>query len=326
MRADLKLMSYITEINKLLKPQEDKFFNKTVLDLFAGCGGLSLGFEALGFKTIGYEMNGDACATYNRNLLGECQHKTLEVGFNYPKAQVVVGGPPCQPFSVVGKQLGLKDERDGFPIMIDAINQVRPKIFLIENVKGMMYRNKKYLSHIQDVLGFNGQYKVDIKVINARYFGVPQNRERIFIVGHSGEFEFPSERNEIITVGKALDGNVNRHVDKESMILNQRMDALIAKYERASKCITPRDLHLDKPARTLTCRNLSGSTGDMIRLKMKDGKRRKLFKNEAATLQSFPKWYKFHGNETSALNQIGNAVPPMLAYYLAREIKKKIQS
>ena len=82
-----------------------------MVDLFAGCGGLSLGFEANGYKTIGYEMDEHASNTYNQNLIGECFTEKLTVESKYPKADIVIGGPPCQPFSVGGKQLGLKDSR-----------------------------------------------------------------------------------------------------------------------------------------------------------------------------------------------------------------------
>ena len=145
-------MNYIENINEILKPWVDKQLNMTVLDLFAGCGGLSLGFEAQGFKTIGYEMVEDACNTYNKNLLGECYKEYLTTDFEYPKAQVVIGGPPCQPFSVGGKQKGLKDSRDGFPVFINAVKKVKPQIFMFENVRGMLYKNKWYLEEVIDAL------------------------------------------------------------------------------------------------------------------------------------------------------------------------------
>ena len=91
-----------------------------VLDLFAGCGGLALGFEAAGFETIGFEMDEDAVNTYNKNLKGSCTQQVLDINTKFPKADIVIGGPPCQPFSVNGKQLGLKDSRDGFPIFINS--------------------------------------------------------------------------------------------------------------------------------------------------------------------------------------------------------------
>ena len=112
------------------------------LDLFAGCGGLALGFEAAGFETIGYEMDGDGCATYRRNLRGICYEIFLTPETVYPTADIVIGGPPCQPFSVGGHQHGLKDSRDGFPAFIAAVSQVKPKLFMFENVRSLLYRNK----------------------------------------------------------------------------------------------------------------------------------------------------------------------------------------
>ena len=88
-------MEYWEEINNKLKPWVDTDLNKTVVDLFAGCGGLSLGFEANGFKTIGYEMDEQASNTYNKNLIGECINEKLTVESEYPKADIVIGGPPC---------------------------------------------------------------------------------------------------------------------------------------------------------------------------------------------------------------------------------------
>src|SRR5687767_10808812 len=112
------MINYVDHINHILKPEI--FENEIVLDLFAGCGGLSLGFEAAGYKTIGYEMDSSASDTYNKNLIGDCYAVKLEIDFDYPQADIVIGGPPCQPFSVGGHQKGIEDARDGFPIFIDA--------------------------------------------------------------------------------------------------------------------------------------------------------------------------------------------------------------
>lgn len=113
-----------------------------MLDLFAGCGGLSLGFEAAGFKTVGFEMDVDACNTYNKNLLGSCHAVKLNINSVYPPADIVIGGPPCQPFSVFGHQKGVNDSRDGFPAFIAAIKKLHPAVFLFENVRGLLFANK----------------------------------------------------------------------------------------------------------------------------------------------------------------------------------------
>jgi DNA (cytosine-5)-methyltransferase 1 len=135
-------MDYVEKINTVLQPKIDQELNKTAIDLFAGCGGLSLGFEAVGFKTIGYEKLQDAAETYQNNLLGKCFNQELDINTEFPKADLIIGGPPCQPFSVGGKQLGLKDARDGFPIFIAAVEQVQPEVFLFENVRGLLYKNQ----------------------------------------------------------------------------------------------------------------------------------------------------------------------------------------
>ena len=311
-------MNYVEYINDILIPQITE--KEIVLDLFAGCGGLSLGFEAAGYKTIGYEMENAAVATYNKNLIGDCYATKLDLDFKYPNAEIVIGGPPCQPFSVGGYQKGIEDARDGFPIFIDAVKKLQPKIFLFENVRGLLYTNKWYFDLVIKELQKLG-YIIDYKLLNAVNFGVPQNRERLFVVGHRAKFNFPKPHHKKVTVGEAI-GDTMFTAPESSKFLTASMDTYVAKYEKASFCINPRDLYGDKPARTLTCRNLAGATGDMQRVRLKDGRRRRLFHCEAARLQSFPDWFEFIGNETQQFNQIGNAVPPLLAYQLAIAVKE----
>lgn len=311
-------MNYINLINKILTPKITE--KALVLDLFAGCGGLSLGFEAAGFKTIGYEMNPDAAATYNANLKGKCIVEKLNLDFEYPKADIIIGGPPCQPFSVGGNQNGVHDSRNGFPFFIDAIKKVKPKIFMFENVRGLLYSNKWYLEIIIEELKSLG-YNLEYKLLNAVNYGIPQNRERFFLIGHQSEFNFPDQENKKVIVEEAISDLITT-TPPESKFLNATQDAYIAKYEKASKCVNPRDLYPDRPSRTLTCRNLASATGDMLRVKLEDGRRRRVLVREAARLQSFPDTFEFIGAETSKFNQIGNAVPPLLAYKIALSIKE----
>ncbi len=314
-------MNYVEYINTILIPkitEQDK-----VLDLFAGCGGLSLGFEAAGFHTIGYELLEPATATYNQNLKGKCYCQKLEVGFEYPEAEkigIIIGGPPCQPFSVRGKQQGMKDARDGFPIFIDAIARIKPKVFLFENVRNLAFSHKWYLDLVISELRKLGYY-VEVQCLNAVNYGVPQNRERVIVVGHRAKYTYPSKEMRQVTVGEAI-GDTMETYDIDSKFLTPAQDKYIAIYEEKSRCVRPRDLYPDKPARTITCRNLAGATSDMHRVRLKDGRRRRITHREAARLQSFPDWFEFIGNETQQFNQIGNAVPPLLAYKIALSLKK----
>ncbi|HEU5341263.1 DNA cytosine methyltransferase [Edaphobacter sp.] len=292
---------------------------ETVLDLFAGCGGFALGFEAAGFDTIGYEANADCCATYRANLHGSCAEQFITVETEFPVADIVIGGPPCQPFSVGGHQLGLEDSRDGFPAFIAAVERLQPKLWMFENVRGLLYKNRWYLDQIIQRLERFG-YVVDAKLLNASHYLVPQSRERLIVVGHKGGFKFPEKSSEVITVGRALGGFLFSE-PAEGKYLTQSMDDYVAKYERASKCINPRDLDPNRPSRTITCRNLGGATGDMQRIKLPSGRRRRLTVREGARLQSFPDWFEFCGGESSQFNQVGNAVPPMFAFALAKSVR-----
>jgi DNA (cytosine-5)-methyltransferase 1 len=314
-------VNYLERVNYLLKPKSAE--NLKVLDLFAGCGGLSLGFEAQGFETIGYEQDSNAVKTYNNNLTGNCIEEKLTLNNTFDiNFDVVIGGPPCQPFSVSGNQKGIDDERNGFPIFVNAIEQLNPSLWMFENVRGMLYSNKWYFEEITEKLQHLG-YFIEYKLLNAVNFGVPQNRERLFVIGHRSKFTFPKFENRVFTVGEAIKDLIETTHD-ESKILTDSMDKYIAKYEKASSCVNPRDLYLDKPARTLTCRNIAASTGDMQRVKLADGRRRRISVREAARLQSFPDWFEFSGNETSQYYQIGNAVPPMLSFHLANSIKESL--
>lgn len=295
-----------------------------MLDLFAGCGGLALGFESQGFETIGFEMDKDCCATYKRNLSGDCVQAKLDSNYKFPKAQIVIGGPPCQPFSVGGHQMGIRDSRDGFPSFISAIEQAKPDIWMFENVRGLMYKNKSYLEAIIAELE-NMNYIVEYRLLHAVQHGVPQNRERMIVVGHRGKFNFPAIQSTTFTAGDAIE-DIFHIVDSESKFLTLSMDTYVAKYEKASKCITPRDLHFDRPARTVTCRNLGGATGDMHRVVLPDGRRRRLTVREGARLQSFPDWFEFEGKEASCYKQVGNAVPPLMAYEIAKSFRDYLKS
>ena len=318
-------MDYLELLNEELPKPKEARRTEVVLDLFAGCGGLALGFEAAGFKTVGFEMLKDACQTYNKNLLGECKQLVLEPGQDLVEAaDVIIGGPPCQPFSVSGLQNGKHDSRDGFPAFLSEVERYHPQLVLIENVRGMLYQNKSYFARIRQTLAGLG-YLVEWRLLNSVNYGVPQKRERLFVVVHKGVWNFPPSCKHGITAGDAL-GDLAFQTPPGSKFLTESMDEYVARYEKKSFCIRPRDLHLDEPSRTVTCRNLNGATGDMLRVRLPDGRRKRLSVREGARLQSFPDWFEFCGGEGSQFNQVGNAVPPLLAKALARSVIEYLDS
>lgn len=137
-------MDYSDFPDQELKPPRRNLHRPAVIDLFAGRGGLALGSEAAGFDTCGREMLEDACSTYHDNLHGHCTQPYLKPGINLgvKKVDAVVGGPPCQPFSVGGLQNGKKDSRVGFPVFIEVVERHYPDILIIESVTGVLYRNQ----------------------------------------------------------------------------------------------------------------------------------------------------------------------------------------
>ena len=315
-------MNYPERLAKLLVPSATE--GPRVVDLFAGCGGLALGFEAQGFSTHGFEIVKDYAESYRRNLSGPCECVELTVETPLPDAPIVIGGPPCQPFSVGGHQHGLRDARDGFPSFLSAVRRLKPELFIFENVRGMLYGNKRYLDEITAALEDLG-YVVERRLLNAVDYGVPQNRERVICVGHHGGFIWPEPERKRVTVGEAL-GEWMVEAPPGSKFLTESMDEYVARYEKASFCITPRDLHPNKSARTLTCRNLAGATGDMHRIRLPDGRRRRLLLREAARLQSFPDSFQFCGGEIAQFNQVGNSVAPLFAWHLADAVRCYLSS
>lgn len=311
-------MNYADRINTVLRiPDTPKYH---AIDLFAGCGGLSLGFEAAGIKTTGYEMVEDCCRTYESNLRSECKREFITKDSVFPDTDVLIGGPPCQPFSRSGNQMGKDDKRNGFPAFIAAVRNLRPELWIFENVKGLPESMADYYQAVLKELSSLG-YEVEPHAVHMVRYGVPQTRERLVVVGHHGGFLFPEEQPGRVTAGEAL-GELAEQIPEDAVFLTKSQDEYIARYEAKSQCINPRDLHLDRPARTLTCRNLAGGTSDMQRIRLPDGRRRRLTVREAARLQSFPDWFEFSGTKESQFTQIGNAVPPLFAYALAEQVVK----
>ncbi|MDE2758999.1 MAG: DNA cytosine methyltransferase [Paracoccaceae bacterium] len=324
MKTEISEISWIDQLQHILQPNPEP--THSVIDLFCGAGGFSLGFAAQGFRAYGIDRNADAVSTFNANV-GDAKCMDLSCDVLLPMADVLIAGPPCQPWSRAGKKKGALDVRDGFPSISYAIRVVKPTVFVVENVPDIaLDHQRKHLDNFISQVG-KGTYKINEIVMNASNYGVPQNRRRIFIFGvrDAKQVQISIPCSHHISVRDAI-ADTCYDAPENARFLTKKMDQYIARYEKASGCRLPRDLHLDRPARTLTVRNLAGATGDMMRLSLPCGRRRMLTVQEAARLQSFPDWFHFTGSHQSQLTQIGNAVPPLLSLAIARQVRQILMS
>ena len=299
-----------------------------VVSLFSGAGGLDLGFMMAGHEIVwANDLYEDAVNTYRKNL-GD--HIVMEDIHNIspddiPDCDIVIGGFPCQGFSVANTKRHVEDERNElYKQLIRIINAKKPKFFLAENVKGLTNLGKgavfKMILSDFEELG----YKVKYKILNAADYGVPQTRLRVFIIGVRNDinwvYSFPNPTNDKdgnndlprwIGVGEALS------ILPDPDVPNNIPNHTYSKYKlNINGYIGHRLLDPEKPAPTVTARG--DSRGGVVILPHPNGQRR-MSCRELATVQSFPVDYEFCGNNSSIYRQIGNAVPPLLGYAVAKE-------
>jgi len=311
-----------------------------VLSMFAGAGGLDLGFRG-GFSFLGkrydrtafdivkaYDINPRAVATYNANLEPVCEVKDVSElrPDELPKVDVILGGFPCQDFSVAGKRQGISVYRGTlYKAMVAAVEAVRPKVFLAENVKGLLTANGGLAKEViaNDFANAGPGYKVYMALLNAADFGVPQRRERVFIVGVrediEGSFSFPrpTHAHPSIADGVALLPWVTAKEaladleDEERLRSTPNWDWSKARKNRGQG---NRPIKADEPSPTIRAEH-HGNIEFHYRLP------RRLSVREAARLQSFPDDFVFLAPMSEAYKLVGNAVPPVLAWHMARAVQ-----
>lgn len=297
-----------------------------VVSLFSGAGGLDLGFKMAGHDIIwANDLYGDAVETYRLNL-GD--HIVCEDIFkvdenDVPDCDIIIGGFPCQGFSVANTKRHEGDERNAlYKQLIRIIDAKKPKFFLAENVKGLtnLAKGKVFQMILSDFSELG--YEVKYKILNAADYGVPQTRQRVIIVGVRNdvnfEYNFPKA-----THSKDGTGGLPKWISVSDAMApipdpdspNTMLNHEYSKYKlNFNGYLGHRKLDPDKPAPTVTARG--DNKGGVVILPHPNGERR-MSCRELAAVQSFPLDYEFYGNRSSIYRQIGNAVPPLLGYAVA---------
>ena len=295
----------------------------TVVSLFSGCGGMDLGFlggfefggtryDRLPFEVVwANEIDAQACNTYAANLGDDHLQRgdIAEVMDTLPdEADVVIGGFPCQDVSINGQRSLADGQRTVlYRRMIEAINRCRPKVFVAENVKGLlMSHGKPFFDQMLAEFDLPG-YRVGHRLYLASEYGVPQRRERVFIVGVRGDvgFDHPAALDGSMTAQEALQ-------DLESADEDADSHHVWSKAQRSPEQGNRR-LKADQPATTIRAEH-HGNVQWHYALD------RRISLREAARLQSFPDGFAFTSAMRATKRQIGNAVPPVLAWHIAKAV------
>lgn len=298
-----------------------------VVSLFSGAGGLDLGFKRAGHDIVwANDLYEDAVKTYRRNIGDHIilQDISLIDTADIPDCDIVIGGFPCQGFSVANTKRHEEDKRNVlYRQLIRVISDKKPKFFLAENVKGILSLGKgRVFQMILDdfkAIGYNVKYKL----LNAADYGVPQTRLRVVIVGVRKdldfEFHYPKP-----THSKDLSSGLLPWVTVESAFSeipdpDEKNDLTNHEYSKYkldfNGYIGHRVTDPKKPAPTVTARG--DDKGGVVILPHPNCKRRMTCR-EVATIQSFPMDFVFEGTRSSVYRQIGNAVPPQMAYMVAK--------
>ena len=313
--------------NSILAP----LFNSKVISMFSGAGGMDLGFRG-GFDFLSQhyarnpfdivwanELNSKACKTYRHNL-----DKNIYEGsvWDYldslpERADLIIGGFPCQDISVNGKGLGLQGEKSNlYRAMVAAVARVKPRMFVVENVRSLTHNNHTETFNIITSDFANQGYEVSHALYNAADYGVPQTRERIFIVGRLPETKpfippLPTHTKESwITAKSAMQDLENlainpaiNHIWSSANVSpdqgNRRLNANRAGYTIRAECHGNSHFHYELP--------------------------RRMSMRESARIQSFPDDFIFQAGLRETERQVGNAVPPVLAWHIARAVAESLR-
>lgn len=322
------------------------------IDLFCGAGGMSLGFDMQKFNNIfSVEYDKQIANTYKKNFpnhkifvgdIRELGDNIIDDFIGKNEVDVIVGGPPCQGFSMAGN-IGrnfIDDPRNHlFKEFVRVVKKVKPKIFVMENVARVAtHNNGRTIEEIGKSFEEIG-YKVQYRVLQAYNYGVPQKRRRIFVVGTlSGyNFKYPNNSTILKTIKDAIDDLPSLKSGQSSCVPNHKA------MNHSKQMLKKMSYIPDGGDRNYIPENLRPKSGDArkyMKYNSKEpsvtitGDNRKIFHynqnraltpRELARIQTFPDDFIFYGTSGSIQQQIGNAVPPLLAKKIAKSVKKTLK-
>lgn len=301
----------------------------TVISLFSGCGGSSLGYMMAGFREVlaidldknsvnTFRLNFPDIPIWERDISGISGKEILKFcNMGLYDLDVLDGSPPCQGFSITGKR-EISDPRNDLVMhYVRLINTLKPKVFVMENVGGMVIGKMKSLFRDYMTSMKNLPYLVRCVLMNSKYYGVAQSRRRLIWIGVRKDINktpiFPKPNRDTISVKRAFDRVINKTFMKSSKY--EQKDWLLAKQgESVGKFKCVRKLRYNYPSDTLRATNPPYHPLENRRITIEEGKR----------LQSFPDDFKFKGSFNMQWRQIGNSVPPLLMKEIANTIKEEI--
>ncbi len=306
------------------------------IDLFSGIGGFRLALESIGANHVfSADIDKYACNTYNDNFgnyplydVSKLDHREL------PDFDILCAGFPCQPFSIAGVRKGFNDTRGTLFFDIERIiKEKKPRAFILENVKGLMNHDKgETIRVILNALQNNLGYKVYHKVLNSKDYGVPQNRERVYIVGFKEggvDFQFPNLINKQVSLSSILEintakdynvsdiakfniiNNLEKHKKYKEMVAHEFLLAYEIRKSRAA-------FRFDGLSPTLTAK--MGTGGNNVPVLVKE--MRKFTTRECLRIQGFPDSFKIKPNNSQSYKQIGNSVSVPVVRLVAKEVLK----
>jgi len=302
-----------------------------VISLFSGCGGLDLGFVQAGHEIVwGNDIDPDAVETYKKNISSHIVLGDLKdiPSHEIPNGDIVIGGFPCQGYSMANRFRVVDDERNVlYREFLRVVKDKQPAYFVAENVRGILSLGKGDVINqiIEDFT--NAGYKVKYQLFNLADYGVPQTRQRVIILGVRNdlkeEIDFPVPthakngdllREPWVSIGEALQGVPEPSSD------SQWLNHIYSKYKVTNRNFTGhRQTDPNKPSPTILAR---GNGGGGVVVIQHPKNHRRLSVRETAIVQTFPNDFNFTGSLTSCYRQVGNAVPPKFSYILAKLIGK----